>query len=98
MTVHIDFKSMMIGGLLALLLCLLVGAATNERAGQIGRFKITAGVRDAWLVDTATGQVWHANDSVKLSGREFLEPKLPGAAALATGQRSAAGGEKADQP
>ncbi len=82
MTVHIDFKSMLIGGLLAVLLCLLAGAATSERAGQIGRFKMTAGAKDAWPVDTATGQVWRANDSIKLSGREFLEPKIPGAAAL----------------
>ncbi len=80
MKVRIDFKSMMIGVLLTVTLGLVTGATVRERLlGQVGRFSLVATQNEAWLVDTTTGQVWHANESAPLDAQAFLTPKLPDA-------------------
>jgi hypothetical protein len=80
MRIRIDFKSLMIGGLLAVMLCLVTGATVRERLlGQVGRFSLATTQDGAWLVDTTTGQVWHANESARTDTQAFLAPKLPDA-------------------
>ncbi len=77
MGTRIDLKSTMIGDLPAAMLCLLMGAARDERAGRIGRFRVTPTGGHVWLVDTVAGQAWHADTEVRLDFDGFMEPKVP---------------------
>jgi hypothetical protein len=88
---RLDWKSTLIGFLLALSIFLGVGAAYQKKGEeparkpgtpQVGRFRIVIGGDargvSALVLDTATGQVW-SDDHVPASGKpgkEFLAPKL----------------------
>ena len=56
----IDFKSAVIGGLLVLVILLLVGAVPVVQPDEYGRFQIKTNDSHAFVLDTATGQVWSA--------------------------------------
>ena len=81
MKTRIDMKSVLIGGMAAVGLCLLAGAArTGNGPGQIGRCQIACTNTLCYLVDTATGQVWQS------SNRDFKSPKLQDQRAAVTGE------------
>jgi hypothetical protein len=81
MKTRIDRKSVLIGGMVAVGLCLLAGAAgSSDAPGPIGRFQIACTNTACYLVDTATGQVWDHGD------REFKSPKLQDQRATVTGK------------
>lgn len=71
-----DVKSMIVGGLLVAGLLLLAGAAGNKPAGMVGRFQIATADSAAYLVDTATGQVWYSGRISSESDAAFKSPKL----------------------
>ena len=54
----IDFKSALIGGLMVATIICLVGAVDYVPRGDHGRFEIEANDGHAFILDSATGQVW----------------------------------------
>ncbi len=54
----IDFKSALIGGFVVALILCLVGAVDYVPPVVYGRFKIEANDGYAFILDSATGQVW----------------------------------------
>ncbi len=78
MAKSIDLKSLLIGGLVALLVLCVLGAAPRLRpSNPIGRFALVASHDsrgEVFLLDTATGQVWPRY----VNGRTdaFFAPKL----------------------
>jgi hypothetical protein len=54
----IDMKSALIGGILAVIVLCLIGAAPFMPPEQYGRFEIETNDSHAFILDTATGQVW----------------------------------------
>ncbi len=67
---QMDTKSLALGIVLGVGLSVLIAAARSELAGPLGRYQVCCGQNSAYLVDTATGQVWINNE------REFRAPKL----------------------
>jgi hypothetical protein len=74
MKLHIDLKSAALGLLAGIIVTLTVGA-TAKPTGPIGRFQIEVGQQNAFVIDTATGEVWrgHGNSGVSPN---FSNPKL----------------------
>lgn len=70
MTWRVDRKSVALGAVLGVGLSVLVGAARNEPAGPVDRYRVSCSQNTAYLVDTVTGQVWLSSE------REFRTPKL----------------------
>jgi len=59
MKTNLSLKSFAVGLLAGGLLFTAFGATTTPQSGQLGRFQISAaGTGVAYVVDTATGQVW----------------------------------------
>jgi len=56
----IDIKSVLIGALLAALVLCLIGAVPRVMFEEQGRFKIESNDSHAFILDSATGQVWSA--------------------------------------
>ncbi len=54
----IDFESAVIGGLLVIVIICLVGAVPFKSPEEYGRFQIKTNDSHAFILDTATGQVW----------------------------------------
>ncbi len=54
----IDMKSVLIGGLLVALILCLVGAVPFVNREDYDRFKIETNDSHAFILDSATGQVW----------------------------------------
>ena len=54
----IDMKSVLIGGLLVALILCLVGAVPFVNWENYDRFKIETNDSHAFILDSATGQVW----------------------------------------
>ena len=54
----IDFKSALIGGFVVAIVLCLVGAVPSLPSQDYGRFKIEANDGYAFILDSATGQVW----------------------------------------
>ena len=54
----IDFKSALIGGFLVALILCLVGAVHYAPPDDHGRFQIETNDNYAFILDSATGQVW----------------------------------------
>ena len=53
---------MRIIAIMILMLCLVVGTADAQETAfsqQLGRFQIATNANDTFLLDTATGNVWH---------------------------------------
>jgi hypothetical protein len=77
----IDVKSIVIGGLLAVVVLLLVGAAGGVMTGipTIGRFLIACTNERCYMVDTATGQAW-TSDEGAFSTRKLQDPATAAAA------------------
>jgi hypothetical protein len=75
---NVDTKSLVIGLLIAFLVVLASGAVQNRAGGEsVGRFQLVASERsdEAYVIDTATGQVWEELDGNKLNN-SFFQPKL----------------------
>jgi len=56
----IDIKSVLIGVLLTALVFCLIGAVPHVMFEEQGRFKMEANESYAFVLDSATGQVWSA--------------------------------------
>lgn len=54
----IDIKSVLIGGLLVALVLFLTGTVPYANPEEYGRFQIAANENHAFILDSATGQVW----------------------------------------
>ncbi len=54
----IDVKSVLIGGLLAVMILCLAGAVPFVPPEEYGRFQIVTNESHAFILDSATGQVW----------------------------------------
>jgi hypothetical protein len=54
----IDFKSVLIGGFVVAMVLCLVGAVRYVSPEQYGRFQIETNDNYAFILDSATGQVW----------------------------------------
>jgi len=54
----IDMKSVIIGGFVVAMIICLVGAVDYVPPDDHGRFKIEANDGHAFILDSATGQVW----------------------------------------
>jgi len=67
---RMDKKGLALGVVLGAGLCVLIGAAKDEPAGPVGRYRVSCSQSNAYLVDTVTGQVWLNSE------REFRAPKL----------------------
>jgi hypothetical protein len=77
----IDMKSALIGGLLVVMVLFLVGAVPYMETKKYGRFKIETNNGHAFILDSATGQVWSSKFPSPESGfgvkpdPNFHEPK-----------------------
>lgn len=77
MTKSIDLKSVLVGGLLALAVLCVLGAAPRLLSGEaVGRFTIVTHAGDPYVLDTATGQVWPKSSSGRSLEAAFCAPKL----------------------
>jgi hypothetical protein len=54
----IDFKSALIGGFVVAMVVILAGAVENVPSERYGRFEIETNDNYAFILDSATGQVW----------------------------------------
>lgn len=54
----IDFKSALIGGFVVAMIVFLAGAVDNVPSVRYGRFEIETNDGYAFILDSATGQVW----------------------------------------
>jgi hypothetical protein len=54
----IDIKSVLIGGLLAVIILLLLGAVPSVPPDEFGRFQLKTNENYAFILDTATGEAW----------------------------------------
>ena len=77
----IDFKSALIGGFVVALILCLVGAVHYVPTEDHGRFEIETNDSHAFILDSATGQVWsskfYISSSVVSVGHDpnFYAPK-----------------------
>ena len=69
----IDFKSALIGGFVVALILCLVGAVDYVPPEDHGRFEIEANDGFAFILDSATGQVW-SEMLTDPQGRFSIEP------------------------
>jgi len=78
----IDMKSVLIGGLLVALFFCLAGAVPFAPPEEYGRFQIDTNDGQAFLLDSATGQVWssrflHPNSTfIAPADPNFHAPKI----------------------
>jgi hypothetical protein len=54
----IDLKSALIGGFVVAMVVILAGAVDNVPSERYGRFEIETNDNYAFILDSATGQVW----------------------------------------
>ena len=78
----IDMKSVLIGGLLVALILCVVGAVSFAQPEEYGRFQIETNDSHAFILDSATGQVWSSIFLVNLFGPDpnfhaIKAPPLP---------------------
>jgi len=79
----VDFKSLVIGGLLVVLILCAVGAVPWLSQAKFQRFAMVPTTTNIFILDTATGQVWSLveetgrNPDERARIREFFEPKTP---------------------
>jgi hypothetical protein len=55
-----DMKSLLFGGLLAVIVLCLIGAVPFVPTEEYGRFQLETNNGHAFILDSATGQVWSA--------------------------------------
>jgi hypothetical protein len=66
----IDFKSALIGGLSTVVILCLLGAVSYVHPDEYGRFQIQTNDSHAFVLDSATGQVWSGIFSETATGYE----------------------------
>ena len=79
MKTGLDFKSMLIGALLAACVSLLAGATLKHNAElAVDRFQIRLNENQVFVIDSVTGQVWRHYASAPSGGAAggFLDVKL----------------------
>jgi len=54
----IDFKSALIGGFVVAMVVILAGAVDNVPSVRYGRFQMETNDNYAFILDSATGQLW----------------------------------------
>ena len=59
----IDIKSLIIGVLLTVVVFLALGANHSTGTHSCGRYQVGAAQNNAYVIDTATGQVWSGNST-----------------------------------
>jgi hypothetical protein len=70
----IEIKSMFLGLLVGVVAFVAIGAAL--KAGDTaGRYQIVAGPNRAYVLDTATGQVWQKMITDVVNDEDFAKPK-----------------------
>jgi hypothetical protein len=85
MSYSVDIKSCLIGGLLVLVVACCIAAAVYQPSQlYLDRFKIEASQEYAFVLDSATGQVWiwsvsYANDISDQAAHAFQAPKVSSA-------------------
>ena len=77
----INIRSFLIGGLLVFSVMCLMGTASNVSSEYHGRFKIATNPDHAFVLDSATGQVWSQyfplpENVIGAPPDEFHSPKL----------------------
>ncbi len=78
----INLRSFLIGGLLVFSVMCLMGAIDFAPPETLGRFQFTTYEKNAFIIDTATGQLWSqyfsegATNVTGLPPDEFHAPKL----------------------
>jgi len=73
MSRSIDMRSVLIGGLLAVIALCLVGAVPFIPSEEYGRFQIETNNSHAFILDTATGQVWSSSFYISSSSLIRIE-------------------------
>jgi len=75
----IDMKSALIGGLVVAMILCLVGSVSYMPPEQYGRFQIETNDNYAFILDSATGQVWSKEFPYSRSGFIlFPDPNFDG--------------------
>lgn len=75
---QLDPKSALLGLAAGVLLMFTLGAQSLAPASQVGRFKMATMANHAFVIDTATGQVWRGYYHSSTGGNtdaEFLKAK-----------------------
>ncbi len=73
----IDIKSALIGGLLVAMILCLAGAVPFVQPEEYGRFQIETNDSHAFILDSATGQVWSSTFYVSGSAtRVEIDPNF----------------------
>ena len=68
-------KNLVVGLMLGVIITASLGATLNHDQ-EIGRYQISAGdSSDAYVLDTATGQVWSRNPGFTKAAISFRKPK-----------------------
>ena len=70
----IDMKSALIGGFAVVMILCLAGAVIYVRPDEYGRFKIEVNDGYAFVLDSATGQVWPEMLINIGGGIRYIEP------------------------
>jgi hypothetical protein len=74
----IDLKSALIGGFVVAMILFLAGAVPYLPSEEYGRFKIEMNDHYAFILDSATGQVWAAQTiGIGAPDSNFHAPKTP---------------------
>jgi len=71
----INIKSVLIGGLLVVLVLFLTGLVPYADPVEYNRFEIATSENYAFILDTATGQVWTGAFPDSIDDSEFHNPK-----------------------
>ena len=78
MNARLDIKSLVIGALIMLCITLTIGASSRTSPGPSARFQLALPGEGshAYIIDTATGQVWEKYPTGSDSAAAFRQPKI----------------------
>lgn len=60
MKMHVDLRSVCFGGILTAVLFCLIGSVSFVQPEEFGRFQMVTNASHAFVLDSATGEVWSA--------------------------------------
>ena len=78
MNARLDFKSLAIGALVMLCITLTIGASSRTSPAPHARFQLALPGQgsSAYIIDTATGQVWEKHPMESDYAVSFRQPKI----------------------